>query len=45
MNEKARFALEVLKEYDKETGSGIRRTTDLSPLEEWLIIRLLNSGK
>lgn len=40
MNEKAKFAVKILQEYDRQTGVGVRNTSDLSPLEEWLIIEL-----
>ena len=39
-NEKADFAIELLKRYSKQTGNLLRGTSDLSPLEEWLIIQL-----
>ena len=40
MNKKAEFAVKTLKEYDKQIGIGARNTSDLSPLEQWLIIEL-----
>jgi hypothetical protein len=40
MNDKAEFAVKILLEYAKENGINGRDTTDLSPLEKWLIIRL-----
>lgn len=41
-NEKAEFAVKILLEYAKENGINGRDTTDLSPLEKWLILRLYN---
>lgn len=41
-NEKAEFAVKILLEYAKENGINGRDTTDLSPLEQWLILRLYN---
>ena len=41
MNEKAEFAVRVLKQYALENQIPVRSTSDLSPLEEWLILRLL----
>lgn len=41
MNEKAKFAVKTLRKYDRQTGVGVRNTSDLSPLEQWLIIELL----
>lgn len=38
-NEKSDFVVRKLKEYSKETGSLVRSTSDLSPLEEWLFIK------
>ena len=40
MNEKAEFAVKILKQYAKEKGNMVRGTSDISPLEEWLIIKL-----
>lgn len=40
MNEVAEFAVNKLKEYSDETHTLPRSTTDLSPLEQWLIVRL-----
>ena len=45
MNEKAEFAVEILREYDRQMGVGVRNTSDLSPLEQWLIIELLRVKK
>lgn len=45
MNEKAEFAVEVLKEYAKQNQVLPRSTSDLSKLEEWLIIELLRVKK
>ena len=41
-NEKAEFAVKILLEYANENGINGRDTTDLSPLEQWLILRLYN---
>ena len=41
MNEKAEFAVRVLKEYALENQVPARSTSDLSPMEQWLILRLL----
>lgn len=40
MNKKAEFAVDKLKEYAKENQLPPRSTSDLSPLEQWLIIQL-----
>lgn len=40
----AKFASRILKEYAKENGETVRSTTDISPLEEWLIKKLLKYG-
>jgi hypothetical protein len=39
MNEKAKFAVDILKEYANEEHTIVRGTTDLSPLEVWLILK------
>lgn len=41
MNEKAEFAVRVLKQYAIENQIPARSTSDLSPMEQWLILRLL----
>jgi len=41
---KAEFAVKLLKQYAKETGNTVRSTTDISRLEEWLIIELYNKS-
>lgn len=41
MNEKAEFAVRVLKQYAHENQIPARSTSDLSPMEQWLILRLL----
>jgi hypothetical protein len=41
MNEKAEFAVKVLKQYAHENQVPARSTSDLSPMEQWLILRLL----
>jgi hypothetical protein len=45
MNEKAEFAVDILKEYAKQNQVLPRSTSDLSKLEEWLIIELLRVKK
>ena len=34
-------AVDILKQYAKEKSVIVRSTSDLSPLEEWLLIQLL----
>lgn len=41
MNEKAEFAVRVLRQYALEKQVPARSTSDLSPMEQWLILRLL----
>ena len=41
MNEKAEFAVRVIKQYALENQIPARSTSDLSPMEQWLILRLL----
>jgi hypothetical protein len=41
MNEKAEFAGRVLRQYALENQVPARSTSDLSPMEQWLILRLL----
>ena len=45
MNEKAEFAVEILKEYATQNQVSPRSTSDLSKLEQWLIIELLRVKK
>lgn len=45
MNEKAEFAVKVLKEYAEQNQVLPRSTSDLSKLEEWLILQLLYVNK
>lgn len=45
MNEKAEFAVKKLKEYARQQGFSTRNTSDLSTLEQWLIIELLRVEK
>ena len=40
-NEKAEFAVRVLRQYALENQVPARSTSDLSPMEQWLILRLL----
>ena len=40
MNEKAEFAVRVLKQYALENQIPARSTSDLSQMEQWLILRL-----
>jgi hypothetical protein len=44
MNIKAEKAVKILKEYAVEGGVSPRSTSDLSSLEEWLLLRLINIG-
>lgn len=44
MNTKAYKAVKILKEYATEGLILQRSTSDLSPLEEWLLIRLIKHG-
>ena len=41
MNEKAEFAVRVIRQYALENQVPARSTSDLSPMEQWLILRLL----
>ncbi len=43
--EKSEFAVEILKQYATENGIPARSTSDLSPMEEWLIIQLFIKEK
>jgi hypothetical protein len=45
MNEKAKFAVKTLKRYAKENSVLPRSTSDLSPLETWLILNLWSKEK
>lgn len=36
----SKFAVCILKEYARERGLSVRSTSDLSPLEEYLLIQL-----
>lgn len=45
INEKAEFAVQMLRKYAHQTGNMLRGTSDLSPLEEWLIIQLMLAQK
>lgn len=45
INEKAEFAVQMLRKYAHQTGNLLRGTSDLSPLEEWLIIQLYEAQK
>jgi hypothetical protein len=40
MNKKAEFTVKILKEYVKENQVMPRSTSDLSRLEEWLIMKI-----
>lgn len=44
-NEKADFAVQLLRKYAHQTGNLLRGTSDLSPLEEWLIVQLIEQSK
>ena len=39
-NETAEYAKKILKEYADETSGIVRGTSDISPLEEWLLVRM-----
>ena len=43
MKTKAQKAVEILEQYAEECKTLPRGTSDLSPLEEWLIVKLINS--
>lgn len=45
INPAAQFAVDTLKQYALEAGTMRRGTSDLSPLESWLILRLYNQTK
>ena len=40
-----RVSYYALKQYQKETGTIMRSTSDLSPLEIWLIQKLIDKKK
>jgi hypothetical protein len=40
MEDKAKFAVKVLRQYAEENLIPARDTSDLSPMEQWLIIQL-----
>jgi len=40
MNKPVDFTVNILKQYAGENGEIVRGTTDLSPLEQWLIMQL-----
>jgi hypothetical protein len=42
MNFKAKFAVDILKQYAIEGGTMPRGTNDISPLEEWLLLKLFD---
>lgn len=44
MNDKATFAVKILKQYGEENGVLPRSTSDLSQLEQWLILKLMDQG-
>lgn len=44
-NPKVEFVIQVLKQYAKENSIIIRSTSDLSPLEQWLLIKLYDTYK
>jgi len=45
MTKKLKKAIKLLKEYSLETGTILRSTSDLSPLEEWLLNKLVKGNK
>jgi len=44
-NKKVEFAIKILKQYADENGEIVRGTTDTSPLEQWLIMRLYKASQ
>ena len=42
MNQKEKFAVEIIKQYANEKHIPARSTSDLSPMEKWLILRLFD---
>lgn len=44
MSEVAEFAVKKLKQYAEENNVLPRSTTDLSPLEQWLLLQLFNTN-
>jgi hypothetical protein len=45
VNDKVKFALEILKKYSDQSGNLPRATSDLSPLEEFLIMELYQANR
>jgi hypothetical protein len=45
MSEKSNFAVDILKRYAKENQIQARSTSDLSPLEQWLMLYIFNINK
>ena len=43
MNKAYEEAIKILEQYAKEQQTLMRGTTDLSPLEEWLLIKLIKA--
>lgn len=45
MSRLADKVVEILRQYAKENGTIVRSTSDLSPLEEWLLIKLVQENE
>jgi len=45
MKIKAQEAVEILKQYAEESGVLLRSTSDLSPLEQWLTLKLISCNE
>lgn len=45
MSDLSKYATDILKEYAKEKGNTVRSTSDLSPLEKWLIKKLFENNQ
>lgn len=40
MTNKQQIMIDLLKEYARQQGTTVRGTSDLSPLEEWLLLKI-----
>ncbi|MBC8147241.1 MAG: hypothetical protein H8E98_04580 [Bacteroidetes bacterium] len=45
MKTTAQKGVEILKQYAKENGVPLRSTSDLSPLEQWLTLKLISCNE
>ena len=45
MSDKDKLAVEILKQYAEERNVLVRSTSDLSFLEEWLILKLIKARR